>query len=148
MGIAKRFNGTQLEQELTKPCPLMPDGGWVHLGIHDIQYDSTAETPLTWSVVRDGDRTLQPIIKYVCNTGNIYIYLDNIGYQMGEVRCTFKQGTGATTQMSIQGSTGWRISPNGTQEYFFCSTTGAIPNSIGNGAYIDFYVYIIPVEDN
>ena len=50
MGITRRYKDTTLEHELTKPCPLMPDGKWHKVEIHIKAVDAPVVADGTGSV--------------------------------------------------------------------------------------------------
>ena len=141
MGITKRFNGTQLEQELTKPCPLMPDGEWV-LVKDTIYYDGenythTRESP-------DGLITL-----HSSGSSHVYIQTANKKLNILEVRVRIHSSNSNSAspfnvQVPLQGSQGWFIQTSGLQGYQVFPSGNYLATGTTVTCYI--YVYVMKTE--
>ena len=146
MGISKRFNGTQLEQELTKPCPLMPDGEWVKTEIHVTVTDNVfhytskhstdvfGEKFIVYSSIADGSEvTATTAINLRLKAVNPCIF--------GEVRQSVVMNVyNTTTAIDLHGASTWRIENDG-QHYYVLPNTQI--SKLGDGTDVDlvFYLY-------
>ena len=130
MGITKRFNGTQLEQELTKPCPLMPDGEWVK-GTLRFGYDPD-QTSWWYSVdctsskiaFRFTGRNITSAEKtyFTLSTSGLYfgtlrrgsMSIPDAGFGLAECRMYFPimEHSWSDQTIGTQGSKGWLIYQN------------------------------------
>ena len=131
MGITKRFNGTQLEQELTKPCPLMPDGEWTK---NTMRFGYDPEQASWWYTVDcssskvafriDGSNITSAEKTYFTPTtsgwyigtlrkpGNLSV--PDKGFGLAECRMYFPimEHSWADQTLGTQGSKGWLIYKN------------------------------------
>ena len=141
MGISKRFNGTQLEQELTKPCPLMPDGEWVKAVIKVI-YDEDTET------YSHTFESTSPYITDYSNDSSIIAIscLNTTPYKFAEVRMTFDTTEPLTTSIEFQTSHAWSVTTQGTQVYWAIAYSSQYGRQRGTSTYT-FYAYIVPKDD-
>ena len=148
MGITKRFNGTQLEQELTKPCPLMPDGEWNHYRI-DLTISSDGET-VTPIYYYNGSTTSDSRINLsvLKSTGNIYMELLNSSrLKFAECRMCLQFLDGSPSgNFGLQGTYGWQVLANKAQRYCAISNTTDFAKFNGTHTVWDFYCYFIPQE--
>ena len=132
MGITKRFNGTQLEQELTKPCPLMPDGEWVAIEyqfaqtadkkfvkVHDIKGVVCDDNNLTVEGTFIDVDTLDQWVEVDTTSNAAWRLSVRSGWKYLECRMSVVPSTTAkwASNINIQNTYGWEISPAGKQSY-------------------------------
>ena len=129
MGITKRFNGTQLEQELTKPCPLMPDGEWVWIRCR-MRVDENGHVQCKFFRSSDkigcyrsdgfvvdeyynNELELQ-IYSGGTNATNLYVGTRKKDYSLAECRmiinCSKLESVSTDRSAQMQASTGWYTS--------------------------------------
>ena len=139
MGITKRFNGTQLEQELTKPCPLMPDGEWVAV---EFQFAQTADKkfvkykPIAGfsetyrNNLFDGNfinlNSFDEWVETSSEPNATWRLTLNANYKYLECRMSIVPAPNArwASAIHVQNSYGWEISAVRRQSYIICSDQG------------------------
>ena len=146
MGITRRYKDTTLEHELTKPCPLMPDGEWVKI-------------PLEYGFYKTGDDTLQIYIygewddRFISiapnvRSGEVYkvastsnasfnIQVDGVEHIFGECRMSFQMNNDIlpltnNLHQVLQGLYSWSILSNGKQAYFILSSLNVLTNLVNS----------------
>ena len=104
MGITRRYKDTTLEHELTKPCPLMPDGEWHYSKLEYVGGDTL------WEVYNS-----TPLITNT-KTGTSLTIALNVDYAFLEVRCTCDTGL-LNSEINMQNNNAWTVLTNGCQMY-------------------------------
>ena len=149
MGITKRFNGTQLEQELTKPCPLMPDGEWYQATLHiyyeddELKYDrvySSDDCPFDISV---------NFTESICNASVLMKDSYAQSCKLAECRMTVETSGTVLNVMPMQSNYAWRVDTDTGKQRYYLFYYGSNPFSyyIADGdTYCDVYVYVVPTE--
>ena len=145
MGITKRFNGTQLEQELTKPCPLMPDGKWVHLQ-GKLTWNADTETYTTTNI--SNDDLIITNYRGSGDTTNPSIYLQTRSSNVHLLECResvdMTSDVNLGVQIPLQASLAWFIQPSHLQGYQMFPPTDTTQLS-GGIITVDIYAYYIIV---
>ena len=142
MGITKRFNGTQLEQELTKPCPLMDDGKWVRCDVVlNVADASTGTITANWSTP---DHASKYGLTVSCNANLIFTCNFSSGWKFAECRLTVETEANPTATMSLQGSNAWQITTSKNQNYYALDNSAFQKLEVGKKVYVEFYCYIVP----
>ena len=160
MGITKRFNGTQLEQELTKPCPLMPDGKWVHYhGVITIENSIVTDFTYTASTPIDNVDVYQYNVGTSTSLNCVYRVRRVSGYKIGECRMSMEwlsielaSGT-SEYQIALQATSSWydvvrsSLADSNVRQMYQIIPSSSLTDKIANAELaFDLYAYLIPLE--
>ena len=149
MGITRRYKDTTLEHELTKPCPLMPDGEWYRSTLHMYYEDGE----LKYEVSHSSDNIPYDISLNLGTTAcaaSVMINADcTTTHKLAECRMTFETTGTLLANMAMQASYGWRVDSetNRQRYYLFYYASNPFSYYIADGdTYYDVYVYVVPCE--
>ena len=137
--------------DMMKPCPLMPDGEWLKIkcmytndgtditGTYELRNaTSTFTTQEAWS-------NYGLLIQSSSTAIYIAVTPSQNNYIFGEVRMTYEGGGASGVYFTVQGANGWRISPTGTQEYFFANDSQLV-TKVASEFTVTYYAYLIKTE--
>ena len=142
MGITRRYKDTTLEHELTKPCPLMPDGEWVKCNaVLNVVDTSTGTITANWSTP---DYASKYGLNVSCNGNLVFICNASSGWKFAECRLTLETESNPSATMTLQGSNAWQISNNKSQNYYALDNSAFQKIVAGTKVYADFYCYVVP----
>ena len=163
MGITKRYNGTQLEQELTKPCPLMPDGEWVKWDLTLTKNDSNVwEKSWSCSSEKFGSISTSDIGfggGQAVNTIDAFFFIkSSVKYQMAECRCTIdtthttNSNTSSYVYLKSQDSSGWfiRVYYDGgrqNNQEIYTVLSSLTSEYLGGSIHCTLYTYLVPTDN-
>ena len=160
MGITRRYKDTTLEHELTKPCPLMPDGGWRHNRII-VEYDGTSiylfvdGDEYDKGYIQYGGSTIPQNEWYIREPTGDALYISNDAYNhsgLAECRIYIPYCVNTTGNVQMQGSAGWIIFANNLQKYYifssFTQLLSGFPNITTRTKILELHAYYYIIKND